>query len=71
MLPSELFKGSLMTPLQQQVYDKWICARCHTKTMRFIHCEAGWNFRQCTSCKTVAVLSDQSTAAGSAIPPHS
>jgi ribosomal protein L37AE/L43A len=55
---SEWFTGSVMTPLQQQVYELGVCASCHTKTMRFIHRsdEAGLTFWQCGQCNRVAML---------------
>jgi ribosomal protein L37AE/L43A len=51
-------KFATFTPLQEQVYELGVCARCHKKTMRFVHAGAGMAFWQCTGCKVVAVLED-------------
>jgi hypothetical protein len=56
---AELFKHATMTPLAQQVYELGICAKCHTRTMRFVHMSDGMSFRQCTRCKIIAVLEVQ------------
>lgn len=55
----EFVKFSTFTPLQERVYELGVCAKCHTKTMRFISAGDGMRFFQCTGCKIVAVLSDQ------------
>jgi hypothetical protein len=59
MLPFDLFKHSTMSPLAQQVYELGVCAKCHERTLRFIHAGAGMRFFQCTACKVIAVLDDK------------
>lgn len=61
-LPSEFIKGSTMSPLQEQVYALGVCARCHAKSLRFVHSGAGMQFWQCTICMTVAILPDNGRA---------
>lgn len=55
-LAKELFRHSVMTPLQQLVYELDVCAHCHKKTMRHVHTGGGMVFSQCETCKRVAVL---------------
>lgn len=69
MIPSELMKAAVMTPLQQQVYEIGVCARCHTKTMclRHLAADAGLEFWQCSKCNQVAMLECSSHSAPAVI----
>lgn len=68
MLPSELFKTAVMTPLAQQVVERGMCSKCHKKTLRHVHACEHFSSWQCTNCQHVFMLEPASALNASDAP---
>lgn len=52
---SDYIKLATLTPLQEQVVDRDICPKCHSKTLNVPYVCEGQEWCQCTKCLRVYV----------------